>query len=94
MNLTNTMRVIARHKILLIVGVLIAAAAAYVTIVLLAERKRRSRSFDVRSGWGRTAEPARVPGGAPARVPAQRRPAGDLAEPAPAREHGAAVRDQ
>jgi len=32
-NLTNTMRVIARHKILLIVGVLIAAAAAYVTAI-------------------------------------------------------------
>lgn len=33
MNLTNTMRVIGRHKILLILGILIAAAAAFVAAV-------------------------------------------------------------
>ena len=45
---------------------LIPAAVVYVAVVLLAERKRRSPSWDVRSGWGRPAEPVRIP--------AQRRP--------------------
>ena len=40
---------------------LLPAAVVYVTVVLLAERKRRSPSWDVRSGWGRTDEPVRVP---------------------------------
>jgi len=47
------------------------AAVVYVTVVLLAERKRRSPGWDVRSGWGRAAEPARVP--------AQREPVADRA---------------
>ncbi|WP_306204139.1 glycosyltransferase family 2 protein [Actinoplanes sp. RD1] len=33
------------------------AAVVYVAVVLLAERKRRSPSWDVRSGWGRPAIP-------------------------------------
>jgi glycosyl transferase family 2 len=40
---------------------LIPAAIVYVAVVLLAERKRRSPSWDVRSGWGRPAEPVRIP---------------------------------
>ena len=42
------------------------AAVVYLTVILLAERKRRAPSWDVRSGWGRTAT---------AHIPAQRRPA-------------------
>lgn len=41
---------------------LLPSAVVYVTVVLLAERRRRSPSWDVRSGWGRT----------PVRIPAQR----------------------
>lgn len=37
-------------------------AVVYVAVVLLAERRRRSPSWDVRSGWGRAAAPVRVPG--------------------------------
>jgi hypothetical protein len=43
---------------------LLPAAVVYIAVVLLAERKRRSPAWDVRSGWGRPAEPvttARVP---------------------------------
>jgi len=40
---------------------LLPAAVIYVAVVLLAERKRRSPSWDVRSGWGRPAETVRVP---------------------------------
>jgi glycosyltransferase involved in cell wall biosynthesis len=52
---------------------LLPSAVIYVSVILLAERKRRSPSWDVRSGWGRTAEPARIP--------AQRKPA-DASGPA------------
>ncbi len=48
------------------------AAVVYVAVVLLAERKRRSPSWDVRSGWGRTAEPE-LHGSV--RIPHQRTPA-------------------
>ena len=58
---------------------LLPAAAVYVAVVLLAERKRRSPSWDVRSGWGRTAEPARVPAPRPAADVAAPRPAADVA---------------
>ncbi|WP_250034298.1 glycosyltransferase family A protein [Paractinoplanes maris] len=34
---------------------LLPSAVVYVTVVILAERKRRSASWDVRSGWGRPA---------------------------------------
>nr|WP_275409955.1 glycosyltransferase [Actinoplanes deccanensis] len=37
------------------------SAAVYVAVVLLAERKRRSASWDVRSGWGRVPSPRRSP---------------------------------
>ena len=37
---------------------LIPAAVVYVSVVLLAERRRRSASWDVRSGWGRVTIPA------------------------------------
>ena len=37
---------------------LLPAAVVYVAVVLLAERRRRSPSWDVRAGWGRSAEPA------------------------------------
>jgi glycosyltransferase involved in cell wall biosynthesis len=40
---------------------LLPSAVVYVAVVLLAERKRRSPSWDVRSGWGRPAQPVRVP---------------------------------
>ena len=46
------------------------AAVVYVIIVLLAERQRRSKAWDVRSGWGRTGDPV-----AAVRIPAQRGPA-------------------
>jgi glycosyltransferase involved in cell wall biosynthesis len=48
---------------------LLPCAVVYVTVVLLAERKRRSASWDVRSGWGRPA----------ATVPRQRTPADTVA---------------
>ncbi|WP_250002923.1 glycosyltransferase [Actinoplanes sp. M2I2] len=51
---------------------LLPSAVVYVTVVLLAERTRRSASWDVRSGWGRPAVP----------VPRQRTPA----DPVPARD--------
>ncbi|MCY1138195.1 glycosyltransferase [Actinoplanes sp. Pm04-4] len=51
------------------------AAVVYVAVVLLAERKRRSPSWDVRSGWGRAAQPVRVP--------APRSPADDTDKVAP-----------
>ncbi|MCM4084867.1 glycosyltransferase [Paractinoplanes hotanensis] len=54
---------------------LVPAAVVYVAVVLLAERKRRSASWDVRSGWGRTAEPVRVP--------APRSPADDIEKVTP-----------
>ena len=40
---------------------LLPAAGVYVAVVLLAEQRRRSPSWDVRSGWGRSATPVRVP---------------------------------
>lgn len=40
---------------------LLPAAVVYVTVVLLAERLRRSASWDVRSGWGRPTRPGRTP---------------------------------
>jgi glycosyltransferase involved in cell wall biosynthesis len=59
---------------------LLPAAVVYVAVVLLAERKRRSASWNVRSGWGRPdASHAAAASGtsgsssAPARVPPQRR---------------------
>ncbi len=55
---------------------LLPAAVVYVAIVLLAERKRRSPSFDVRSGWGRTAAAPEV------KVPRQRVPVDAEAVPA------------
>jgi glycosyltransferase involved in cell wall biosynthesis len=39
---------------------LLPAAVCYATVILLAERKRRSRSWNVRAGWGR---PEAAPGG-------------------------------
>ncbi len=59
---------------------LLPAAIVYVAVVLLAERKRRSPSWDVRSGWGRTPvqHPAVV---TTATVPRQRRPADDRVTP-------------
>ncbi len=65
---------------------LLPAAAVYVAVVLLAERKRRSASWDVRSGWGRTAAPVRVPaqrGSVEAHTPGNAFPGADNA-PAPA----------
>jgi glycosyltransferase involved in cell wall biosynthesis len=56
---------------------LLPSAIVYVAVVLRAERKRRSPSWDVRSGWGRTPEPAHIP--AP-RTPAD--------APATARQNG------
>jgi glycosyltransferase involved in cell wall biosynthesis len=41
---------------------LLPSAVVYVAVVVLAERMRRSPSWDVRSGWGRTAAPALIPG--------------------------------
>ena len=40
---------------------LLPAAGVYVGVVLLAERKRRSPSWDVRAGWGRVPAPRRSP---------------------------------
>jgi hypothetical protein len=37
---------------------LIPSAVVYVSVVLLAERRRRSATWDVRAGWGRAAIPA------------------------------------
>ncbi|MFI5937433.1 glycosyltransferase [Actinoplanes sp. NPDC051494] len=45
------------------------AAVVYVAVVLLAERKRRSASWDVRSGWGRAAPAAPAAPASPAVVP-------------------------
>ncbi len=79
---------------------LLPAAVAYVAVVLLAERKRRSASWDVRSGWGRPADSTQSAAAAvpttsavsttsaaptqPAQIPAQRRPLASV--PADARE--------
>ena len=65
---------------------LLPAAVVYVAVVLLAERRRRSRSWDVRSGWGRA---ARIP--APRSAPDDVVPGGD-ARQAPVGTHGTATR--
>jgi glycosyltransferase involved in cell wall biosynthesis len=40
---------------------LLPSAVVYVSVIVLAERLRRSPSWDVRSGWGRAEEPIRIP---------------------------------
>ncbi|RAK25839.1 glycosyltransferase involved in cell wall biosynthesis [Actinoplanes lutulentus] len=53
---------------------LLPSAVVYVSIILLAERKRRSKTWDVRSGWGRT-----TPATVAVKVPGQRQPVEDRA---------------
>jgi glycosyltransferase involved in cell wall biosynthesis len=64
---------------------LIPAAVCYVAIVLLAEARRSSPGFSVRSGWGR--KPGVSPSSASLHVPRQRRGA-VTNRPAPSQTHG------